>query len=176
MSENKYEIYRVPLSLALENINTEYEQAKMCGEFVLNTINADRLIKLITFKDGVINAWKDYFSDFLLIENLTTEQFCYFFIALWAIGRINYYGKTKKDPVSLRLNTKIIDELLESLIMRSSWGDSIYTEEFQKLWEEYPAPFKANNNVECAALLLFSDMWSRATNQVVPLDLLLLTN
>lgn len=176
MSAGKYEIYRVPLSNILSELSTDYHLAEKCAKFLLNDISASELADLIVGKDEFIEECTQLFSELVLIENFNTEQFCCLYIALWSLNRAHYYDKTDTDPVSLRLDAEIIDKLMSEVFIDGQVGETCKGEEFEKLYLSYPNRIKIDNLTERCLFIVFADLWSRAVNQVVPLDLLLLTN
>lgn len=171
---NKYDIYRVPLQDILSKIRLNYENAQLCMSFISNDINASSLIRLMEFKDEFLEQIGYLFSDILLTENFSTEQFCYFYAALWAISRIDYYDHTEIDPVSLLLDMEFMEELIHAVFVESTLAGIVENDKYKELIENYPLSYTPRSLSTYAYLFLFSDLWSRATSQVMPLELLLM--
>lgn len=176
MTAGKYEEYRVVLKEISTQLSISYDLAQICAKFILNEIEATEVMKLLDIKAAFIERYTAVFSGLVLLENLDTEQFCCLYVALWGLDHCNYYDRTRTEPVSLRLNQEFVDKIIKEVFIDREAGETCKSEEFANTFKDYPNTVKFGGLIDQCCFIMFADLWSRAVNQVVPLDLLLLTN
>ena len=173
MAKDKYELYRVNIR-GIANI-TCASNARCCCKYILNNITAEEMLDFLNIMDAFKSTAKQYLNEFIVIDNMNMEQLACLYIALDAYSRTgyDYEAPSRQSPISMRLNEELINKLLQEIYLTSK-NEFMRSEEVSDIIEKYPimGPKKKFNwRINNIRFLIFADMWSRATNQVMTFEL-----
>lgn len=178
MAKDKFKPYKVLSRIYHICAYVNREDNTLCCKYILNDIDTETMLKVINITEKFKSDVKEVLLNVASVDSMNTEQLACLYVALYALDDCGYFYATNSNqyPVSMRLNQEIIDMLIKEMYITRSYAH-LYSKEVSELINIYPilGPRKKFGWViNSATFLIFADLWSRATNQIMSLDLFLM--
>lgn len=176
MAKDKYELYRVPIREINVYPFVWGDQAALFSKYILNDISAEEIVQVIVAVDEFKKEAQRELSSLIVIDNMTTEEIACLYVALFSLKESHYYYKAPytHKAISMLLDKEIINKLIKHLYILRAFRTEVQSSEVTEMVEAYPIlgpKKKLDWQTENARFLVFADLWSRATHQVMSLEM-----